>query len=367
MNQNNQNYPDNQDNQGYQGYQGSPPHLDNNLYIIEQEQRKRARRTYNHCGKSLLLYFVIAQVYNLVISFLYNSIPYKDIPALYQSLSFFVTLIMNTLPFIICARFIGFDYNTVNRRRGRLDWNLICVGLAFTFTSNFITNIGLQIAQSILGRSGLYMDTIDAGLTGDVFRNILMMLLIVVVAPITEEFIFRGVLFYGFNRHGGPVFAMVASSLLFALLHGNFIQAIPTFMVGLVLSYLRYKTGSIKSSVVLHAINNSYAYLIMLVQSMAMDIIKNPITPDMIQNIGEIPIQKLLKLLIVGGIGLLTITFIIFCIAVTINTLVKRRIVIPIASPNERRLSYGIFFTSWAIILVLIINIVTCIMSVKPL
>lgn len=92
---------------------------------------------------------------------------------------------------------------------------------------------------------------------------------LVVVPPLTEEVFFRGLL-YGSLKKGLPVIAAaIITSLLFAAGHlaesaGSgplYIAAIDTFVLSLVLVYLREKTGGLWASIGLHAIKNGIAFV----------------------------------------------------------------------------------------------------------
>lgn len=73
-------------------------------------------------------------------------------------------------------------------------------------------------------------------------------------APIVEEFLFRGAILQSMNPCGKR-FAIVFSSLLFGLFHGNIIQIPFAFLVGLILAYVAMEY-SIWWSILLHFINN---------------------------------------------------------------------------------------------------------------
>lgn len=75
-----------------------------------------------------------------------------------------------------------------------------------------------------------------------------------------EETALRGVLFSG-SRKVSPVFAIVYSALIFALMHGNMTQLIHQFLLGLVMGYLVCVTHSIYASAVIHSANNGLALL----------------------------------------------------------------------------------------------------------
>ena len=57
----------------------------------------------------------------------------------------------------------------------------------------------------------------------------------------------------------GMVPAIIFSSFLFALLHGSFLNLISTFVLGIVMSVLVIKTGSLWSGIIYHMLNNFIA------------------------------------------------------------------------------------------------------------
>ena len=86
--------------------------------------------------------------------------------------------------------------------------------------------------------------------------NGLMLFSVVVVAPITEEFIFRGVLLHRWGTKWGVGPAIFLTSVLFGLLHANLIGL---FVFGVVMALLYLSTRSLIVPIVAHAINNAIA------------------------------------------------------------------------------------------------------------
>lgn len=82
-----------------------------------------------------------------------------------------------------------------------------------------------------------------------------------ICVPISEELIFRGVIFNTLNNRMNFVYAMIISSVLFALFHG-FGRIITTFLFGLCLCILYLKTDNILIPIIIHAINNFVACLL---------------------------------------------------------------------------------------------------------
>ncbi|MCP4180065.1 MAG: CPBP family intramembrane metalloprotease [bacterium] len=78
----------------------------------------------------------------------------------------------------------------------------------------------------------------------------------VLIAPFIEEIVFRRVIFTFIERMFGILPAIIATSLIFAFLHGGIIQIIPLFILGSVLQYLYIKYNSIYPSILLHSFHN---------------------------------------------------------------------------------------------------------------
>jgi uncharacterized protein len=77
-----------------------------------------------------------------------------------------------------------------------------------------------------------------------------------VAAPISEEFLVRGLLFRGWSQSFlGPIGAIVLSSAVWAGLHTqyNMFYVAQIFTIGLLFGYFRYRSGSTWLTVVAHA------------------------------------------------------------------------------------------------------------------
>lgn len=84
-----------------------------------------------------------------------------------------------------------------------------------------------------------------------------MYLIVYVVLPaLCEEVAFRGFILSGLRRRFPVWTAIVMSSLLFALSHMNVFQAVPTFILGVVLSMLTIRSGSILPGMLFHFLYN---------------------------------------------------------------------------------------------------------------
>ena len=81
-------------------------------------------------------------------------------------------------------------------------------------------------------------------------------------APIAEEFVFRGAVLRSLlNGTRKPWVAIILSALLFSLAHLNPAQMLHAFLVGLLLGWMYWRTGSIIPGIVYHWVNNTVAYV----------------------------------------------------------------------------------------------------------
>ncbi len=83
----------------------------------------------------------------------------------------------------------------------------------------------------------------------------------IVVAPILEELIFRGVVQRLLGRIVAPFIAVLVAAALFAVVHGTVQQMIVAFPCGVVLGYCYLRSGTLLVPIAIHALNNALAWL----------------------------------------------------------------------------------------------------------
>ena len=79
--------------------------------------------------------------------------------------------------------------------------------------------------------------------------------MIVFIAPIIGEFVFRGFLLQRFAAKWGTSIAMIAVALLFAMLHVDFLGAA---LFSIVLSIIYIRTKSLLMPIAIHMLNNAF-------------------------------------------------------------------------------------------------------------
>lgn len=91
---------------------------------------------------------------------------------------------------------------------------------------------------------------------------IIVFILTVIIAPITEEIVFRGALFSSITRFLNKPIAVIVTSLLFAIVHVDPVQMGYAFVLGVMLAFIRAETGRILPCIAMHFAFNLMNYFI---------------------------------------------------------------------------------------------------------
>ncbi len=127
-----------------------------------------------------------------------------------------------------------------------------------------LANYPANIVATLLESAGLSGSVPSYQVDSSPLACVMLVVSSCVVPALVEEFLFRGVILRSLMRFGTG-FAIVASSLLFALMHGNISQIVFAFPLGLLFAYLIVRTGNLWITIAIHFINNllSSLYLIL--------------------------------------------------------------------------------------------------------
>ncbi|RWZ78574.1 MAG: CPBP family intramembrane metalloprotease [Candidatus Microsaccharimonas sossegonensis] len=88
---------------------------------------------------------------------------------------------------------------------------------------------------------------------------------LVIVAPIAEEILFRGYLLGKLRRYLPIWAAVLVTSLLFGIVHFAWNVGVDVFVLSIVLSILRIRTGRLAPSILLHMIKNGVAFYFLFI------------------------------------------------------------------------------------------------------
>lgn len=101
------------------------------------------------------------------------------------------------------------------------------------------------------------------------WERMLAFVVLVIVAPVVEELLFRGFLYGRLRKVHAPVWlSVLLVSAVFGFVHGQWNLAIDVFILGVVAALLREKTGTIWPGVVIHMMKNAVAFYLVFVMMM---------------------------------------------------------------------------------------------------
>lgn len=193
-------------------------------------------------------------VINVFSMFVFNeNLQYKD----------FYLMLTNAAGFV--GAIFAFDYFIVRPQTGRnLHFNfsptnvgtyllIFPMMLGMMFIAEFITS-QIPITGPFFGEYYEFFSRLMEQMTKD---KATMIVLAVIMAPIFEEIVFRGIIQKGLiNKGMNPATAIIISSVVFGLVHGNPWQFVGAVLLGCVLGFVYHKTKSLLLPILLHAFNN---------------------------------------------------------------------------------------------------------------
>lgn len=128
--------------------------------------------------------------------------------------------------------------------------------MAFSFSFVFALctyNVSMENSLMISKSVGFYNDVIP------VFGTIMMAVNLLVIAPISEEIVLRGIIYTRVEKTTNAVIAIIVSSILFGLMHimaGGIVLVIGATLMALIFGYIFHKFKSLWVCIIAHAVAN---------------------------------------------------------------------------------------------------------------
>lgn len=248
----------------------APPYAWRAYYT--EVQKRGIRRLSNIHGGALLFSSVLQAAVIIPLSLLPGLIPaLEGDPGWNSVLQMALTVLTLGTAALLCLRLLnphehnralpfGRPFPAAPRgRRGSLTAAVICLGLLACFIGGLLSNLVETICNS-LGFSLAIPDDSET-LSGSPWIVALRLLVVALSPAVIEELLMRGAIMQPLRRYG-DVFAVVVSSLLFALLHGNVLQSTFALFAGLGMGFAVVLSGSIWPGIVVHFVNNAISVLL---------------------------------------------------------------------------------------------------------
>lgn len=124
-----------------------------------------------------------------------------------------------------------------------LGWSIL-LGMSLIFLIDIL--MSLLNVPDFLETS---FDVIESGWIG--------ILAVAIIGPVLEEMLFRGAITKELLKQYEPLKAILISGLIFGIFHLNPAQIFPAMLIGFVLAWLYWRTGSLIPGILIHIVNNS--------------------------------------------------------------------------------------------------------------
>ena len=96
-----------------------------------------------------------------------------------------------------------------------------------------------------------------------ILSNWFGIIIVAVLGPIVEEYVFRGAITRVLLEKYTPTKAILISAAIFGIFHINPAQVLPAFLIGIVLAWVYYRTASLIPVMLMHIVNNSFSVWVM--------------------------------------------------------------------------------------------------------
>ncbi len=139
----------------------------------------------------------------------------------------------------------------------------LAVGIGAFFVNVALSQVVTQIARA-LGYNTDQVSRVSGLGEAPAWQMALIVLAVVVVAPVVEEILFRGIFYTGLRKRLGVGWAVFLSAFVFGFLHFELLGFIPLFAIGAILAALYEGQGSLAAPILAHAMNNGIIVIITL-------------------------------------------------------------------------------------------------------
>ena len=226
-------------------------------FYRKEEERRGLRKVGSLCGLGLLAYVLIQSIITLVIQSFGLWDKYSTDSFFQSGADIFLTFAGVLLPFVFINRQMKKHTGTAEplifeRRVSRGAFlNAVIAGAGLCMEANLVSSAFLTFMSGL----GFSLTSPEVPMPEGSAGFLLSFVRVVVVAAMAEELSLRGYIMGNLRRYG-DLFAIGASAVLFAIMHGNLVQAPFALIAGFAIGYFTVKTGTLWTAVLIHGINN---------------------------------------------------------------------------------------------------------------
>ncbi len=236
--------------------------------------KNRERVTVGHLWGAIypaLLYLLITIVAGIILVIIQHKVVVNDnsinVKTIDQNMSLIITFFgaLITVPILIVIKYLDIKKE---RLRGAYGYKsvfflkyLFIVPFAISFM--YAANVIVSIIEKLLPSIAHSFDETAKAIYG---ANITVQVITaVILGPIVEELIFRGLMYIRLKRMFGPGIAAFVTGLIFGLYHGNVSQGIYAFIFSYAAIFIYEQYKNICAPIIMHMVANGVSVLVSFV------------------------------------------------------------------------------------------------------
>ena len=229
----------------------------NGKYVLALKEKREIRQLSVLAGGAMFGYLIISYALIFILGLFDSNNLYETSDLFSSGFNMLYSVLAVGLPFLLMY--------VVMKKRGaepltsfdkpRSDIGFIPIvlfGFAMCIAANYITLFIADIFESF----GITLPYENSVPELNALSIIVLFVETAAIPALIEELAIRGILLQLLRKHG-DVFAITASSAVFALMHANAVQIPFAFMAGLALGYIFCKTNTIWAGIAVHFLNNA--------------------------------------------------------------------------------------------------------------
>ena len=230
--------------------------------------KKQAQKQIGYFGNSLIWYIIAFTLLYHGTDFLHRYYPQifrtYDHHMMMLLFAILAMIVLTAIPFRLTNKKLSLkirDYLKKPKIPTDRKISIICIGIGISLLTTSIASIFrfFLIANS---QTASYLGQFNN--TTNIINNILYICLFIIIKPICDEYIFRGIIQRQLG-HYGRYFGVLGSAMLYAISSPSLSEAIPAFFVGWYLSLLTLKYHSIRPSIAVSITLSLFNWLLIVI------------------------------------------------------------------------------------------------------
>ncbi len=246
--------------------------------IPSDAEKRRIKHFYNTAGWGMIIHFalsfVLANVFQLLTIFFImikndikfseftgnivdNVFYYMDKSTIYPAINTLVFLICNISVFFFGMKFLKIKPNSLFKTTD-LTIKKIISYIFIGFFIQYIAGLIISLISTAINDADIMGNSQSLNTFYSPKYAIISILYSCIVAPVTEELLYRGFILKGFSKVSQH-FGIMMSALFFGLIHGNVAQFTLALIIGIFMAYIDIKHNSVLPSIIVHMAVNTMA------------------------------------------------------------------------------------------------------------